>query len=197
MHKRHLDISPLRQGAKCAAFAMVALVLSCPVRGAATSASPPPIDACALMTSSEVSALLGMPVAEGARHDEGLTSIGAYSSTCIWKVQNARLQSHDPNASLGGADFAILNTFSWPSSSAAAGFLQSFRSAADRHEIPMRPVALDIGDEALWWGDGVAVRKGTVSFGVGVVVNSADRAQRRGWEESLARALAARIHSGS
>lgn len=184
----------IRDGVVCTALAALLLVAAFPARSAATSATPAPMNACALMTPGEVSMLLGMPVTAGMRHDEGLTSVGAYSSTCIWKVRNARLQAHDPNASLGGVDFAILNTFSWPSRSAAAAFLQSFRSAADKHEIPMRPVALDIGDEALWWGDGVAVRKGAVSFGVGVVVNSADRTQRRGWEESLARVLVGRIH---
>lgn len=172
---------------------MLALARAGAGRVAAATAAPPPVDACALLTASELSTLLGMPVTDGVRHDDGLTSVGAYSSTCIWKVRNARLRAHDPNASLGGADFAILDAFSWPSSSAAAGFLQSFRSAADNNVIPMHPVALHIGDEALWWGDGVAVRRGTESFGVSVVVNAADRAQRRAWEEALAKKILARI----
>lgn len=160
---------------------------------AASGPEPASINACALLTSSEVSALLGMPVMDGVRHDDGLTSVGAYSSTCIWKVRNARLQAHDPNASLGGADFAILNAFSWLSPGAASGFLQSFRRAADNREIPMQPVELHMGDESLWWGDGVAVRRGAESFGVSVVVNSADRTQRRVWEEALARKILARM----
>lgn len=164
-----------------------------PGQGAAGRPEPASINACALLTSGEVSALLGMPVLDGVRHDDGLTSVGAYSSTCIWKVRNARLQAHDPNASLGGADFAILDAFSWPSRGAASGFLQSFRRAADNHEIPMQPVELHIGDESLWWGDGVAVRRGAESFGVSVVVNWADRAQRRVWEEALARKILARM----
>ena len=171
------------------------LVLGCavPSRGSADRPAPPAVDACALLTTRDVSSLLGMPVTDGVRHDDGLTSVGAYSSTCIWKVRDARLGAHDPNASLGGADFAILNAFSWPSRSAAASFLQSFRRAADNHEIPMQPVGLPIGDEALWWGDGVAVRRGTASFGVAVVVRSADRAQRRVWEEALAKKILTRM----
>jgi hypothetical protein len=173
---------------------MLALGCAGAAQDVAGAAVPPSVDACALLTASQVSTLLGMPVTDGVRHDDGLTSVGAYSSTCIWKVRNPRLRAHDPHASLGGADFAILNAFSWPSSRAAASFLQSFRSAADNHEIPMHPIGLHIGDEALWWGDGVAVRRGAESFGVSVVVNSADRAQRRVWEEALAREILTRMH---
>lgn len=158
---------------------------------------PQPIDACTLLTTTELSTLLGMPVRAGVRHDDGLTSKGAYSSTCIWKVRNERLLKHDPNASLGGADFAILNVFSWSSRRNAETFLQSFRTAAERNIIPMHPVALDIGDDSLWWGDGVAVRRGAVSFGISVVLHSADRDKRRVWEESLARDVLVQIHSDS
>jgi hypothetical protein len=195
MKRREYTLLPARRLAVAAGVMLAALAgaWARPARGASGPAEPPPINACALLTSGEVSALLGIPVTDGVRHDDGLTSVGAYSSTCIWKVRDARLHAHDPNASLGGADFAILNAFSWPSRVAAAGFLRSFRSAADKHEIPMRPVELHIGDESLWWGDGVAVRRGAESFGISVVVNSADRAQRRVWEEALAEKILARI----
>ncbi len=173
------------------------LLLSVSARGMSATRSPQAIDACTLLTTSELSTLLGMPVEAGTRHDAGLTPQGAYSSTCIWKVHNARLLAHDPNASLGGADFAILDVFSWPSSSGAETVLQSFRDAGEKHLIPMRTVDLDIGDDSLWWGDGVAVRAGAVSFGVSVVLNSADRDKRRVWEEFLAKTILARIHSGN
>lgn len=171
-----------------------ALVPLLPVKVVAASTAPQPINACTLLMASELSTLLGMPVEAGERHDAGRTPRAAYSSTCVWKVRNSRLLLDDPNASLGGADFAIVNVFSWPSVDGAKTFLQSFRSAAENHLIPMRPVALQIGDESLWWGDGVAVRKGAVSFGVSVVLNSADRDQRRVWEESLAKRIVTRIH---
>lgn len=175
-------------------LALAALAWSIPARSTADARGPQPINACTLLMRSELSALLGMPVAAGERHDAGLTPQGAYSSTCLWKVQNARLRLHDLNASLGGADFAIVNVFSWPSPGSARTFLQSFRSAAENNLIPMHPVALQIGDESLWWGDGVAVRTGAVSFGVSVVLNSAGRDQRRVWEESLAKDILTRIH---
>ena len=171
------------------------LVLLAPAAGTSSTRSPRPINACSLLMTGELSSLLGMPVEAGVRQDAGLTSTGAYSSTCIWKVRNARLQLHDPNASLGGADFAILDVFSWSSRSGAETVLQSFRSAGQTHLIPMQPVTLDIGDDSLWWGDGVAVRRGAVSFGVSVVLESADRDKRRMWEESLAKKILGRIRS--
>ena len=64
---------------------------------------------------------------------------------------------------------AILNVFSWPPGSQEAGsFLQKFRDAAESNLIPSKPVPLKIADEALWWGDGVAVKSGTVAFGISV-----------------------------
>jgi len=177
------------------ALSLAAALLMLPASGRSATHVPQPIDACALLSASEVSTVLGMTVESGTRHDDGATSVGAYSSTCIWKVRNARLLSHDPNASLGGADFAILNAFSWPTAAAAEAFLRSFWTAAQNHEIPMRPVSLHLGDDSLWWGDGVAVRRGAVSFGVSVVVNGADRDRRRVWEESLAGRILAHIAS--
>jgi hypothetical protein len=179
------------------AIVIGALVLWVPTSVMSDSRGSQPINACMLLMSGELSSVLAMPVEAGERNDAGLTPGGAYSSTCIWRVRNARLLLHDPNASLGGADYAILNVFSWPSGAGAETFVQQFRSAADRNLIPMHPVTLDIGDDSLWWGDGVAVRKGAVSFGISIVVNSADRDKRRAWEESLAKRILAGIHSAN
>lgn len=180
-------------GASSVVIGVLALLV--PAKGISATRGPQPIDACMLLTTSELSTLLGMPVQAGVRHDAGLTSQGAYSSTCIWRVRNERLSTHDPNASLGGADFAILDVFSWSSPASAETFLQSFRAAAKSNLIPTHPVALDIGDDSLWWGDGVAVRRGAVSLGISVVLHSADRDKRRVWEESLAKEILARLHS--
>lgn len=180
---------------RCASSVVIGVLALVSARGISGTQGPQPIDACTLLTRSELSTLLGMPVEAGVRHDDGLTSEGAYSSTCIWKVRNERLLKHDSNASLAGADFAILDVFSWSSRRSAETFLQSFKTAAERNLIPMHPVALDIGDDGIWWGDGVAVRRGAVSFGISVVLHSADRDKRRAWEESLAEDILARIHS--
>jgi len=178
----------------CMAFA--GLILLAPAEGLASSPDPQAINACMLLTGNELSIVLGMPVEKGVRHDAGRTSGDGYSSTCVWKVHNDRLAAHDPKASFGGADYAILNVISWPSRDGAESLLRTLRTAADRNLIPMHPVPLDLGDESVWWGDGVAVRTGTVSFGISVALHSADRDQRRKWEEALAKKILPRIPSG-
>jgi hypothetical protein len=174
---------------------VIAVLALFPAEGISGVLGAQPVDACTLLTAGELSTLFGMPVEAGVRHDDGLTSQGAYSSTCIWKVRNERLLEHNPKASLRGADFAILDVFSWASRGSAETLLRSFQIAAQRGLIPMHPVPLDIGDDSLWWGDGVAVRIGAVSFGISVVLHSADRDKRRGWEESLAKDIVTRIRS--
>jgi hypothetical protein len=186
---------PARTVNAVSSAAIGVLVLSVPAAAAPDTREPPPINACTLLMTGELSSLLRMPIEMGQRHDAGLTFQGAYSSTCVWKVRNARLQLNELSAPMGGADFAILNVFSWPSREGAETFVRSFRSAADNHLIPMQPIALQIGDHSLWWGDGVAVQTGDVSFGVSVVLYSADRERRRMWEESLARKIVGRIHT--
>jgi hypothetical protein len=54
-------------------------------------------------------------------------------------------------------------------------------------------VAVDIGDEGLWWGDGVAARKGDRSFGISVFLQNGDKAAQRKMEEALARKIASRL----
>jgi hypothetical protein len=182
----------MRGRASSVAIGVLVLVST---KGIAGTRGPQPIAACTLLTTTELSTLFGVPVKAGLRYDDGLTSKGAYSSTCMWELRNERLLKHDPNASLGGADFAILDVFSWSSRASAETFLRSFRTAAKSNLIPMHPVALDIGDDSLWWGDGVAVRRGVVSFGISVVLHSEDRDKRRLLEESLAKEILARLDS--
>ena len=54
----------------------------------------------------------------------------------------------------------------------------------------MQPVPVQAGDEALWWGDGVAARKGDVSFGVSVHVGT-DKKAEQAMEEALAKKIVA------
>ncbi len=158
-----------------------------------------PINACALLTAKEVSAVVGKKVSEGERRDDGnvtsgdYVTPGTYSSTCLWRVVTDGPAPNDPNLSLGGASYAILNAMQWPKGSGDAGkFLQSFRDAAKNHVIDMTPVPVQIGDEALWWGDGVAVRKGDRSFGISVHLVGG-RPLERGMEEALAKKIVPRL----
>lgn len=155
------------------------------------------VNACALASIEEISAVTDRRVARGVRTDRGLIERepyrGAYSSTCVWKVATER-NVNDPALAIGGASFVILNVISSPtgSSSAARAFLHTFRDAARRHIIAGTPVPLKIGDDALWWGDGVAVRKGNNAFGISVHLVNA-RPKERHMEETLAAKLALRL----
>jgi hypothetical protein len=154
------------------------------------------VNACTLLSTAEIAAIVHFKVEPGIRNDSGWIHggphDGSYSSTCLWKAA----QDHDannPSLPLGGSRFAILNIMSTPpGSQQAAKFLQDFRDAAQDQTIDMTPVALKIGDESLWWGDGVAVRKGNVSYGVSVH-SVKERPQERQMEETLAAKVVARL----
>ena len=75
----------------------------------------------------------------------------------------------------------------------ARKFLDDFKSAFESQAISSEPVPVQVGaDEALWWGDGVAARKGGVSFGISVA-SAGDRAARMPKAESLARLIVQRL----
>jgi hypothetical protein len=152
-----------------------------------------PLDACSLLTAEDVSAVVGVKVDTGVRHDEGETPDGAFSSTCIWKVAGAAPAVPDPEKPFGGVAFAMLNTMNWPAGSGKAQkYLDDFYQAAKDNLIDNTPVPVKVGDDALWWGDGTAVRKGDVSFGVSTHV-SADKARERVMEEALAKKIVGRL----
>ena len=162
------------------------IALSALTATAAIAAEPAKdLNACDLLSDADVSAAMGLQVEKGQRRDSGRTKEGAYSSTCLWRVA-ADKDVNEPNKPLRGARFAILNAQRWDKDSAGPkSFLNGFRAAADEHIIKNKPVALTIGDESIWWGDGVAVRKGDVSFGMSVHLVTG-REKERGMAEGLA-----------
>jgi hypothetical protein len=143
-----------------------------------------PIDACSLLRTAELEEAVGQSVAAGVRSDSGYVPNGSYSSTCVWQI-TLYAGNPDDRRPPGREQFVILNAMQWPDNSGLSGaFLDSFRDAAARGELPTEPVRREIGDEALWWGDGLAVRKGDVSFGVSVFVP--DKKSSGAIEEKLA-----------
>lgn len=150
-----------------------------------------PVNACTFLREIEITTVLGVRVAPGVRDDSGQLSSGpyatpgTYSSTCFWKVSQA---------AGGPAAYAILNVMQWPAGHGDAHrFLQSFWDAARKGDIDRTPVPLRIADESLWWGDGVAVRKGgDLSFGISVHLPGR-RQQERRMEEALARKIVSRL----
>ena len=115
----------------------------------------------------------------------------------MWKVTGLPPLPAKPNAPFGGAAFAMLNTITWPAGSGLAKkYVEDFRDAAKQELIDMTPVPVQAGDEALWWGDGVAVRKGDVSFGVSVHVGT-DKKAEQAMEEALAKKIVANFATGN
>ena len=169
-----------------------------PATSQAAQAHAAPINACALLSSAEVAAVIGFPVDGGVRRDEGFQSNGSYSSACLWTARRKDNKPADPSAPLGGKSFVILNAMRWPAGSGLARkYLEDFREASANGVIPGKPVPRLFGDEALWWGDGLAVRKGDVSFGVSVFLPGAMPAQHGKLEEELAPRILRRLEHGA
>jgi hypothetical protein len=158
--------------------------------GAAFSATPAAgnpleINACDLLTPAEITAAVGLPVDNGRRQDEGMSRDGQYSSSCIWTIEPGK--PLDQTAPGRGRRFVILNAMQWPAGKdMAKKFLEAFHESADKGVIPSKPAPRKFGDEALWWGDGLAVRRGDVSFGLSVFMPKRDVARTSALEEKLA-----------
>jgi hypothetical protein len=193
---RHCHSRIIASSAAVVAGIALAIIGSRGTEAAGVVHKATPINACSLLSSDEVAEAIGVKVDSGSRRDDGWvdndTMHGVYSSTCFWRATADRNMAN-PSLSMGGASYAILNVFSWPPGSQDAGsFLQKFRDAAESNLIPSKPVPLKIADEALWWGDGVAVKSGTVAFGISVHLVGG-RPKERGMEEALGAKLAGRI----
>jgi hypothetical protein len=149
------------------------------------------VDACALLQSAQISRAVGADVNEGVRNDFGAVAQGGYSSTCVWTLKDEFLPKEDPTAPLMGKHFVILNVIGWPSGQELAKtYLESFRTAATQGVLPRQPSPRNFGDEALWWGDGLAVRRADVSFGVSIFIPTRPAASHPGaQEEDLARLI--------
>lgn len=142
------------------AAASLLLMLTLPLAVAAPE--PPRIDACALLDAAQIEGVIGHAVQPGVRDDAGVESNGAWSSSCVWAFTN---EAGAPK----GRRFVILNAMQWPLGSGRSHeFLDSFREAAASGVLASEPSARSFGDEALWWGDGLAVRKRDASFGLSV-----------------------------
>jgi hypothetical protein len=173
---------------------LVLLSAAAPSRADEPARAAEKIDACTLLLAPEIERVIGVKVDSGERRDEGPSSDGSYSSTCVWKIRTSNPAPPDSAAPLGGASFVILNAIRWPAGSGLArGFLEGFRAAAARGDIMHTPIPKSLGEEALWWGDGLAVREHDVSFGISVF-SQAGKAKYRGFfEERLAPRVLGRI----
>jgi hypothetical protein len=166
----------------------------------AADAAPTTIDACSLLNEAEIRSALGVEVEKGSKRDSGRESNGAYSSACVWLFKGEADRPIDRSKPLGGRSFVILNAQRWPKDSAGPRtFLEAFREANESGVIAAKPSPRRFGDEALWWGDGLAVRRRDVSFGVSVFSprDGAARANAQPGEREgrLAQAILVRLAS--
>jgi hypothetical protein len=177
------------------AGSMLSAALCAPVLAVDAAAT---IDACALLGAADIGKALGVPVEKGSKRDSGREPNGAYSSACVWMLKGESDLPVNRSAPLGGRSFVILNAQRWPPGSAGArSFLDAFREASASGVLPKPPASRKFGDEALWWGDGLAVRRRDVSFGISVFTprDSAARANAPPGEREgrLASAILARL----
>jgi hypothetical protein len=167
---------------RAVATALLSGAMFCAVHAAEPSLE---INACELLTPAEITAAVGLPVDQGRRQDEGMARDGQYSSTCFWTIEPDKVP--DQTAPGKGRRFVILNAQRWPAGrDMAKKFLEAFHESADKGVIANQPVPRKFGDDALWWGDGLAVRKGDVSFGISVFMPKRDEARTSVREEKLA-----------
>lgn len=165
------------------------------VAGGAVAAEPVKhLDACSLISPADVAAVTGGTAGTGERNDAGDTDQGGYSSTCVWKLEGLPKLPEKQDAPFGGASFAMLNTIVWPAGTALAKkYVNDFWDAAKQDLIPSNPIAIKgIGEDALFWGDGVAVAKGDISFGVSVHVGT-DKKAEQAMEEALAKKIVPKL----
>jgi hypothetical protein len=131
---------------------------------AATAEVAAVIPACPLLTLDEVATAFGNPVVAAEQEPMGGGEGEGRMTTCFWTPADGK----------PGATLSIV-VWSWPpGDGGAAGFLDTLRILAA--ESPDRPPAetLAIGDDALWDGDRVYVRKGGVSATLATSLNALD-----------------------
>lgn len=155
------------------------------------------LNACSLIAPADVAAVTGGIIDKSERNDSGDTNEGGgYSSTCIWKIDGmAKVPAVKEGAPepFAGQAFAMLNTIVWPAGSGLAKkYVNDFRDAAKQDLIDATPVPVKAGDDALFWGDGVAVAKGDISFGVSVHVGT-DKKAEQAMEEALAQKIVPKL----
>ena len=173
---------------------LVGVIAGLACAGAACAAEPvKERNACSLISPADIASVTGGQVMVGERNDSGAVDQGGYSATCLWKIDGlSKLQKE--GEPFGGAPFVMLNTIDWPAGSGMAKkYVEDFRDAAKQDLIPSTPVEVKtIGDDSLFWGDGVAVAKGDVSFGISVHVGTDKKAEQQ-MEETLARKIAPKL----
>lgn len=141
---------------------LLSLAALWPLPPALAAEAAPEIPACQLLTSDEVAAAFGKPVAVTERPPIGGGAGQGRMTTCFFTPADGGL----------GTTLSLV-VWSWPPGHpAAAGYIEAIRLAAGPGSPP--PVAVAVGDEALWDGDRLHARKGSVGFTLAASLNALD-----------------------
>lgn len=184
--------------ARCPVNARIAMLVSGLVVVAPGVAAVPAgqftIDACALLRPAEIQRVIGTQVSAGVRRDFGLETNGAYSSSCVWLLGVQEAAPSGPSLDLAGRSYVILNAMQWPAGTGRArSFLDSFHEAKAGGVLAGELTPKKIGDDALWWGDGLAVVRRDTSFGLSVHFAAGRREAPGASEEQLAAHVLRRV----
>ena len=144
------------------AAAILAGALFLPLAASAEVASV--IPACPLLTPDEVGAAFGIPLRSAEQEPSGGGEGEGRMTTCLWTPADG-----EPGATLS------LVVWSWPpGDGGAAGFLETLRILAGEESDRPPTETLAIGDDALWDGDRVYLRKGGTSVTLATSLNALD-----------------------
>ena len=128
------------------------------------SAAPAEVAACPLLTADEIAAALGEPlVAVEQDPMGGGEKRGAHDHLHLDAPRRPRADHV--------SDPLVLAARRGPG---AARFIEAFRTIAEEYPDLPTPEPIGIGDEALWDGTGVHVRKGDMSFSLSTSLNALD-----------------------
>lgn len=161
--------------------------------GSARAAGGVEINACELLQASEIERAVGRKADPGVRMDAG-EHAGAWSSSCVWLLPSGSEPATNGKLDLRGRSYVMLNALQWPAGSGKAHvFLDGFRDALASGVLAGPLVPRRLGDEAFWWGDGLAVRRRDVGFGLSVRIVGGSAGVKGAAEEQLAPHVLRRI----
>ena len=143
-------------------YLLLTLLLPFAAAPAHAAEAPADIPACPLLTTTEVGAAFAETVEAAEQAPIGGGAGRGRQTMCFWMPAGGAL----------GATVSLA-VWSWPPGHpGAAGSIEAIRAVADP-EYP-RPETVAIGDDAVWDGDRLHVRLGSVVFTLAASLNALD-----------------------
>ena len=159
------------------------------------SGGPRLVDACTLLQTEEIAAVLGVKIEPGKQghSTEGSATSGRLSS-CSWESADDPAQT-DAVAALKDKRYVNLMVWTWPAgSNGASNYMDGMRTAANQNDVP-QPSEVAIGDDALYFpSQGLHVRKQDANFTLSVTgLKQSDQTEIGKLHEALAKHVIERL----